>query len=178
MRLWQLKPNGSHIYTEAGSRFHFEERDSQTSVEAFRVSIAPNEVVTLLIRVQNLRPLDLSTFLIDTQTLMSQERQPALQAGIFVGAMLLLIFYNFALGFRHSSLFLLHGLFSTALLIMFARPNGITWQYLWPAHGELDAKIGPFIASLGFLSGLLFLKNYFDLNNVAPRLSKVILAYA
>ena len=40
---------------------------------------------------------------------MKFERRRTLEAGIFIGAMALIIIYNLVLGFRQSSLFLIHG---------------------------------------------------------------------
>ena len=102
---------------------------------------------------------------------MKFERRRTLEAGVFIGAMVLIIIYNLVLGFRQSSLFLIHAIFSTTILFLFTRPNGLTFEYLWPNTGALDATSGPIVASISMLTALLFLIHYFNLEKMAPRLS-------
>ena len=178
LRLWQFTTNGLSAYQETGSKSHFENRVFHASNETLPLTLSAQEVTQLILRVENLRPTVLTTNLITDAVLLNQERHRTLKNGLFIGAMLMLILYNFAMGFRLSPLFLLHALFSISVLFLFTRPSGITWQFLWPGEGVLDVRMGPFAASLGLLSGLLFLNRYFDLNKLKPRLEKLTLVYA
>ena len=54
-------------------------------------------------------------------------------------------------------------IFSTTILFLFTRPNGLTFEYLWPNTGALDATSGPIVASIGMLTALLFFIQYFNL---------------
>ncbi|MEC8049362.1 MAG: 7TM-DISM domain-containing protein, partial [Myxococcota bacterium] len=171
IQFW-LRSNGQTLqHYQGGSIVDFDSRILKTSLEGMPTQLAPNETLAVYIRVANLRTTDLTVRLLPLDSLMKFERRRTLEAGIFIGAMVLIIIYNLVLGFRQSLLFLIHAGFSTTILFLFTRPNGLTFEYLWPNTGELDATSGPIIASVSMLTALLFLISYFNLEKVTPRLS-------
>ena len=105
IEFWLRSNDKTLQHYQGGSKVGFDSRILKTSLEGIPTRLTPNETLAVYVRVANLRTTDLTVRLLEFDSLMKFERRRTLEAGIFIGAMALIIIYNLFLGFRQSSLF-------------------------------------------------------------------------
>ncbi|MBL8020294.1 MAG: response regulator [Leptospirales bacterium] len=126
---------GGFKVIETGTKFVFSQRPYQSRSFVFPVRLQPGVTTTFYLRVASSTSVQIPIRIWQPEAFRQFENDETLIFGVVLGAHLLLLLYNLAIGtfLRSPAFFYYSGLVFVAM-IFYATTYGYAYQYLWPNH--------------------------------------------
>lgn len=116
-----------------GTRFTFHKRDILYRNFAWPLTLAQGEQATVYLYIDTPSLLKAPLYLSDSNHFFIEKANEVLPYGLYFGAALAILLYNFFLFLRLRDLsYLLYFLYGAAFLLLMAGMSGLGYQYLWP----------------------------------------------
>lgn len=165
-------PDGTGFAQQQAGRFHpATVQDVPYRYGVFNLNLPPGQTQTIYLRVQSASPVSLPLTLWSLDAFAHHAQTDMLILGLFFGAILIMMGYNF---FLFAYLRDLSYLYLTLFIVGFAAVEGLAHQYLWPAWP--DRYSVEIAAAVAAISLILFATDFLDTKTQAPRLHTLMLA--
>jgi len=135
----------------------------------------PNQRMTVYLRVETQGALQLPITLWQEREFLLEDQKKVLWQGLFYGALLIMILYNFFIFISIRELsYLLYVVFVALSLVTQVVLFGDGYQYLWPDSPWLNSKLLPVLGLGMVVSGYAFVNEFLSLNYNAPKFYKTL----
>lgn len=153
-----------------GDKLPFNARKIKHRNFLYSFSIEPNDYLDMYIRVQSEGSLQTPMALWDQSAFYIQDQRSQLWQGLFYGALVVMLLYNFFLfvSLRERSYFI-YVLFVASSLASQAAIRGDTFQYLWPDSVWWHNKSVAIFTIAMMVTGYAFVMEFLQLKKKVPR---------
>lgn len=160
---------------QLGDSFPFHQRLYAHRNFVIPFQFEPHQRVTVYLRVQTQGALQLPVTVWQEREFLLEDHEKVLWQGIFYGALLIMILYNFFIfiSIRERS-YLLYVVFVFLSLVTQVVLFGDGYQYLWPDSPWWNSKMIPLLGLGMVVSGYAFVNEFLSLNYNSPRLYKIL----
>lgn len=162
-----------------GEIYPFQQRRFRNPNYIFRLDIPEGKTYTYFLRIRSSEQIIVPLSISQPTTLWLNLSQEDLVLGVYLGVILIMIFYNLFLFFsvrdRSYLYYVLYVLFTGLTQIGI---KGYTYKYLWPESPGFQLKSVIIFACVSCLAALSFTRRFLDLNRNARKSSKALLVLA
>ncbi|OUS24298.1 hypothetical protein A9Q99_25560 [Gammaproteobacteria bacterium 45_16_T64] len=161
-------------YYQAGDTRRFSVRpvDHRTYLFPFPKTPSP---ITVYLKLQSEGPLLIPLDIVEKSYVETAEKNLFLAAGIYLGILLIMFFYNaFIYVILRDSAYLLYILYVAATGFLQFSLSGFGFQYLWPESSDLNNKVMIFVATLMPLAAIGFVYQFLKIRSVGSRTDNFI----
>ena len=157
-----------------GDKYPFEQRFLEYRTYVFPISVPPDQLVSMYIRV-NSSAVQVPLTLWEPEVFYSNETVRSIIDGVYFGALIALLFYNLVVFiFVRESSFLFYIGFDACAVIFCACIKGWAYQFLWPELNHWN-DLAIIIASAGMIFfAAVFSRFFLNLDENYPLLNKAI----
>ncbi len=159
--------NGKPIqHYSTGDSKPFYQRPIEHRHFLFPLTLEQHQQVTIYLRIKTEGSLRVPATLWGEQAFFDKEQHHLAWQGIFVGALLVMIFYNLALAFfTHEKAYYIYVFFIGTELLTLCQISGLNYQYLWPQSPHWNTLALPFLVALLMALGLTFVREFLNLKS-------------
>ncbi|CAN5730977.1 hybrid sensor histidine kinase/response regulator LadS [soil metagenome] len=174
IRLFQIKPDGSIETQQAGDRLPFSQQAMQYRNPLFQLSLTDTSPQVIYLRIHTSSSLFVQATLWNTKAFSEQSNQTSVLLGVFYGAMLAMIAYNFflLLSFRDTAM-VHYLLLSGATLLAALSLNGHIALFFAPDWPWLVDILPGLSVTFILLNASLFISTFLQLKQKMPRMYQV-----
>lgn len=141
----------------------------------FPLTLPPHTPVTLYLRFENKAAMTLPLSIWNVEAFAHYSQAKQFRLGIFYGILAIMAGYNLFLAFSLKNRdHLYYVLFLAAYILYQFSFDGLASQYLWPGYAGLNRYIVTMGAGLTAFAVLGFSDHFLRLNQVAPRLHRLV----
>jgi two-component system NtrC family sensor kinase len=173
------RPDGKGGYEEleTGDQVPFEQREMPTRAFGIRLTAHPGQTDTVYIKLAGAGTLVADLHFTDAAEAISSTETRHLLFGLFYGALLVMLLYNFILYISlRDSVYGYYVLYVTGLGLTFLDINGLAFRYIWPHLIRMNTDF--LVFTFSSLFGLSqFSRRFLDLPKQMPTLDRVFLGY-
>lgn len=161
---------GGFIKKESGALRPFNAREIPYYHIVFRVPLLNQEEQTLYLRAESGGSMTLAFDLWSPETFATQKFDELLIAGLFYGALLIILGYHLFLYLSlKESAYLYFVFFLTSAILFFATYEGVADQFLWPGLSQEKKYLLVITMALLFIASLRFSDVFLEQKTRAPR---------
>jgi two-component sensor histidine kinase len=173
--LYSPQPAGGFHVRSAGDRFPFTQREVQHRHFIFHMRAAPQSQHTYYLRFETAGAVNLPLVLLSPAALAEKINNEQIVLGIYHGAILVMLVYNFFLflSIRDRS-YLYYVLFNSGWIMAMLTLNGLAFQYLWPRQVWWTNNSLLFFFCFSFVWGVQFSRAFLQTRQHAPRFDRVM----
>ncbi len=158
-----------------GDSLPFAKRPVNSRIFAFDHAYRPGETI-VFIRAETAEAMVLPVYFSTLEGFFARQNEKAYWYGIVYGGLAILIGYNLILFLNlRKGRYLFYSLYLFSFLLGNMGYTGHAFQYLWPAHPEIQQWSIPFLFMLFMVFGLIFASSFLDIRRHFPRLFRGIL---
>ncbi|MCO7224541.1 EAL domain-containing protein [Pleionea sp. CnH1-48] len=163
---------------ETGDQYPFEQRPVEVATFLFPLTLQAGAQQTVYIKVDTQSSVKLPLSLWETETFHLKQQEELILSSAFIGALIIMSFYNLFLFFsvREPS-YLFYFSFTLSIAGFFLSMYGLSYQWLWPNSVGWNNISGLFFNGLGTASLCVFTYNFFSLKQypVLRRLTELLI---
>jgi len=161
--------------SQGGRALPFHDRPVKHRNYIVPVQLAQGEVVDVYIRVQSASSLQAPLTVWTPSAFVARDHEEQLVFGLYYGVLLAMLTYNLMIFLSIRDVSYLHYLHFIAGYIVFQLAlNGLAYEYLWPDWPRWGAMALPLMTCLTLAGALNFLRAFFDLPRVMPRVNTFV----
>lgn len=153
-----------------GDKYPFAQRPVDHRNFVFPLTFSPNEPVTLIMRVETTSSMQIPLYIHSLCHFMETDQKVVQGLGMYYGAMVIMILYNFFvyLSVRERN-YLYYVFYVTSMTVFLTSLYGTSYQYLWPRSVWWNDQV--LVVSLNFtiFFGLLFTGGFLKIMQSRPR---------
>lgn len=169
------RANGEIETDSLGKYKSFHQRHVQVPDYIFPLSIATGETVEIFLRVASNDQLQLPLYLGSEQIIQEKVSTKNLLFGLYAGAVLIMMLYNFFLGIStKSASYIYYIIYIFFVGLTQALFQGYTFMYLWPNSIWMAQYSSIFIPVLSGITTITFIKAFLHTKRNTPKLDKGI----
>jgi two-component system, sensor histidine kinase LadS len=147
----------------------------------FPLNLPPGQLTTVYIRVETTGTLILTIDIMQEKAFWQHNQHHSILLGTFFGILAVMLLYNFSLYyFTSDKSYFYYSFYVFSIILYVLAHTGIGTQYVWDASNWIKQRGYPIFASLSFLSGTLFVRQFLYLKQYKGwvlQLNNIILAY-
>jgi signal transduction histidine kinase len=171
IELYQFK-NDSSFISEAGEYLPFNKRQFFDPNYIFTVNLPKGNITTIYIKVKARDNIQLPIFIGTKDKIIEADKVKDMFVGIYLGIMLVMLFYNAFLYFTvRDKGYLYYVIYIATVILTQASIQGYTFQYLWPNLPALAGYSSFIFPPLVGIAGLYFMRHFLATSTFLPRLN-------
>jgi two-component system, sensor histidine kinase LadS len=173
--LYSPQPAGGFQVRSAGDRFPFKQREVQHRHFIFHMRAAPQSQHAYYLRFETAGVINLPLLLLSPAALAEKINNEQIVLGIYHGAILVMLVYNFFLflSIRDRS-YLYYVLFNSGWIMAMLTLNGLAFQYLWPRQVWWTNNSLLFFFCFSFVWGVQFSRTFLQTRQHTPSFDIVL----
>jgi two-component system, NtrC family, sensor kinase len=173
VEFYQSDSSGNLTVLKTGEDYVFDSRTYFDPNYIFRVHLPTGKTSSVFIRVKARDNVQVPMLIGLPETIFQTNKQKDTIVGIYIGIMLVMLFYNFFIYFTvRDRSYLLYVIYIAAVILTQASIHGYTFQYLWPNIPVLayfsSFIFPPFVGITSFY----FMREFLHTKNALPRIDK------
>ena len=150
--------NGSYNLIEIGEDFVFSKRKYKEANYLFDAYIVKGETKVYYLKVASNEAIQLPLKIGTKDQVLLEIKYKDLLSGIYVGIMLVMIFYNLFIYFSVRDIsYIYYVIYITSILLTQTSVQGYTFQFLWPNYPVVTKMSLVVLSSLSGVTGILFM---------------------
>ncbi|UZE95378.1 7TM diverse intracellular signaling domain-containing protein [Alkalimarinus alittae] len=170
-----VSSDGSIIKRQSGDLRRFENNPFDFPHALFHVPLLPQETKTVYIRVDSDSSIQLGLNVWSTKGLIDHISEERLHQGIFIGIMLIMLFYNLFVYFSIKDIaYLYYVLAIAAFVVGQSALNGLVWQYVDWKDLTWNNTVMPFTLNIIWSFLMLFSRSFLQTKQRAPMIDAII----
>lgn len=170
-----VSADGSVVKSESGDQRRFKNNPFDFPHSLFHVPLLPQETKTIYVKVDSDSSIQLGLNIWSTKGLIDHVSEERLHHGIFIGIMLIMLFYNLFVYFSIKDIaYLYYVLAIAAFVVGQAALNGLIWQYVDWKDLTWNNTVMPFTLNIIWSFLMLFSRSFLQTKQRAPMIDKVI----
>lgn len=172
--LYRPGPDGRYVAIETGDQFRFAQREVPVRAFGFLLTAKPGVTETYYLSLRGDGALVLDLHLASVGSAQAAGESKHLLFGLYYGALLALLLYNFALWLSlRERVYLYYTLYVAGLGATFFDLNGLAFRYWWPDMPSMNAAFVAF-TYLALHALMQFARHFLDLRAHLPRLDRTV----
>lgn len=167
--------DGKYIYTHQGEDLTFDKREFFDPNYIFRFELPPGKITDVFFKIKakdNIQaPLKIGT----VETISESNKIKDTLAGIYLGIMFVMFFYNAFLFLTvKDKVFLYYIIYLAAVILAQVSVHGYTFQYLYPQIPILATYSSFIFPPLAGITSIYFMRNFLHARSFYPLLDKLL----
>lgn len=168
------KQEGKYISAELGEHLKFDSRKYKEPNYLFDIKIDKGEKVALFLKVKSNEALQVPITLGTKSVIMTSLKYKDLLTGIYVGVMLVMIFYNIFIYYTVRDIsYVYYVIYILFILLTQTSLQGYTLQFLWPDFPVVSRYSLFVFPALSTLSGMTFMNIFLQTKKYFPKMYKL-----
>ncbi len=160
---------------DGGNQYPFSQRQRQDPHFLFPISLEPQQVTWLYLRVKNSNAMKLPLTLWQEEAYTSQRQTELLIQGAYFGMMVIMTIYNLFVYFSlRDKSYLYYVLFVVTFSAWMFIEKGLAFQYIWPNGVWQNSQLYPVLASISIGMTALFTNEYLSLRSNHPTYYRIL----
>lgn len=173
IELFHRDLNNQPLYTSAGEHVSFNHREFFDPNYIFRIFPQKGDTSEYYIKVKARDNIQVPIFIGTVETIFESNKSKDTLAGIYLGIMLVMFFYNAFLYFTvKDRVYLFYVIYLAAVILTQASIQGYTFQYLWPNISLLAGYSSFIFPPLVGITSMYFFKEFLHTKTYYPNLDK------
>lgn len=170
-----VSEDGQITTAQSGDQRRFKNNPFDFPHALFHVPLEPQETKTIYIKIDSDSSMQLGLNLWSTKGLINHVSEERLHHGIFLGIMLIMLFYNLFVYFSIKDIAYLYYVMALAAFVVGqAALNGLIWQYVDWKDLTWNNTIMPFMLNIIWSFLMMFSRSFLQTRERAPMLDAVI----
>lgn len=187
--LWQQYPltdyftvyrpdgRGGFIASHTGDQLPFAQRERPLRAFGFPLTPHPGQIDTYYVELHGAGTINVDLQLSSENAAFAETESRHLLYGLFYGAVIALLLYNFILAFSlRESVYFYYTIFVAGLGLVFFDINGLAFRYLWPDTVWMNSGFMIF-AYISMFAQVQFTRQFLDLKRQWPVLDALFLLF-
>ncbi|MBF0239243.1 MAG: SpoIIE family protein phosphatase [SAR324 cluster bacterium] len=175
IQIFIRQPDGRFVIKTSGDHLPFEHRDIPHRNIVFVLSLPPQTLQDIYIRIESEASIQMFFTLWTPETFVAKSTEEHFVTGLYFGSLLIMILYNLFLfaSIRNRS-YLFYVLFITAIIFWQSNHYGVAYQYLWPHFPTWANLCVPLSGLLVILCFFLFTRSFLETSTLIPVWDKIL----
>ena len=176
--LYTMLPDGGFTEQRSGRAEPFTGREIKRRTFLHEINLKPGETYHFFLRVQSGDGIVLPLRIMSPVEFIKTERKDQIMLGLLLGAIIIIMLYNFFIFFTsrdESYLYLVFFIFSFLFYII--SENGIGNEFIWKKSSWLSMNCILLGVSLVMMSSSLFMQKFLETRTNVPRLHRFIILF-
>ena len=173
INIYHTDQNGKLTYAQAGEHLTFSHREFFDPNYIFRVFLPKGDTSEIYLKVKARDNIQVPIIIGTVETIFESNKVKDTLAGIYLGIMFVMFFYNAFLWLTvKDKIYLLYIIYLAAVILTQASIQGYTFQYLWPGIPVLEGYSSFIFPPLVGITSILFFRGFLHSQSYYPKLDK------
>ncbi|HOT45535.1 MAG TPA: 7TM diverse intracellular signaling domain-containing protein [Spirochaetota bacterium] len=176
--LFTRQPKGGFTEQKQGRAMPYTGKEIKRRTFVYELSLAPGETKQFYLRAQSGDGIVFPLRIMSPVEFIKSERKEQIVLGVLLGAMIIIMLYNFSIFFisRDENYFYLV-FFIFSFLFYIISENGIGNEFIWGQYSWMAMNCILLGVSLVMISSSLFMQKFLETKRYVPRVHRVIVAF-
>ena len=173
VEFYQPDSTGNFSVLKTGEEYPFSSRSYFDPNYIFKIYLPQGKTSTIYIRVTARDNVQVPMMIGPSETIFQTNKQKDTAFGIYLGIMLVMLFYNFFIYFSvRDRSYLLYVIYIAAVILTQVSIHGYTFQYLWPDLPLLAYYSSFIFPPLVGISSFYFMREFLHTKTMLPKIDK------